>query len=207
MLKVSLRIDRWRTMTTALASGRATLAEVQEIQHYMYCWGLEKTGSPLVAQGIVNCLHESFLLSLKQPVTNHYWPTVPGTRNWRYLCRRQIAALLGWSELIPEGHPNGIPSAVNLFLRTKQWPQFLDEDEGSSSGLGPNQFRLAPTPGALPETQEGERGTGEGRQCLGLTGRRIRAAPIARVRPAQHSDAQSGSHATRVGGTVDAGDS
>jgi hypothetical protein len=66
-------------MVTALASGRATKEDVQEIQNHMYCWSLEKTGSFSTAQKIVNCLDESFLLSLSQPYTNHFWPEVPGT--------------------------------------------------------------------------------------------------------------------------------
>jgi hypothetical protein len=61
---------------------------------------------------------------------------VPGTRNWHYLCRRQIGSLLGWTELLSEGHPDGITVELNVFLRTKQWPQILDDDEGGSSAAG-----------------------------------------------------------------------
>jgi hypothetical protein len=52
------------TMTTALHSGRATAEEVQVIQHHMYNWGFEKSGSHSIAQSIFNCLDENFLLSL-----------------------------------------------------------------------------------------------------------------------------------------------
>lgn len=171
-------------MTTTLASGRTTLEEVQEIQHHMYCWGLERTGDPGIAQKIVNCLHESFLLNLTPPHTNHFWPAVPGIRNWRYLCRRQIARLLGWSELIPEGHPDGITEQLNIFLRTKQWPAVNDvNDEGSSKGASRGPIVGQTGDATEPNSQALGQGQGSTRRRIGLTGRRpLRAAPITRRR-------------------------
>lgn len=122
------------TMTTALAAGRATVSEVREIQDILYAWGLSKGGNEKVAQEVVNCLDETFLLSLPTPERNHSWPEHPGPANWRYLFHRQIARLLGWREKKREGHPDGVPPEVERFLREKHWPKVSDEAIGEDNG-------------------------------------------------------------------------
>jgi len=114
-------------MTTALNKGRASIDKVRFIQDTLYNWTLEKGVGAEGAQRVVNCLDESFLLVLPALGDKHYWPQNPGTRNWRYLCQRQIARLLGWSDRVEEGQAGGIPIVVEAFLREKQWPVAHDE--------------------------------------------------------------------------------
>lgn len=129
-----------------MSSGRATIEELQEIQDILYAWGLSKAGSELIAQQVVNCLEEAFLLSLPPPVRNHWWPQQPGMANRRYLFHRQVAALLGWTQNIPEGDPAGVPPKVEQSLREKQWPKAHDEtsSKGDGSREGAAEEREAP---------------------------------------------------------------
>lgn len=143
------------TMTTALNQGRASKEEVFKVMDFLYHWALGKGKGPAVAQKIVNCLDEQFLLSLPPPHRNHTWPTHTGTRNWRYLFRRQVGVLLGWSQQLPEGHPDGIPDEVNAFLREQQWPTRFDRHEGSCEARGGNEIegtssRECPPPTRAP---------------------------------------------------------
>ena len=90
------------------------------MQVKMFHWTLEKSSCESTAQKVMNCLQEDFFLSLRQPEEQHYWPETPGTRNWRYLCLRQIGRLLGWTVQYPKGDPLGIPAFFDLFICTKQ---------------------------------------------------------------------------------------
>lgn len=81
-------------MATALWAGRATAEEVFRVQDDLFHWALQHGASRVTAQQVVNCLQEDFLLRLPIPEASHDWPEHPGTKNWRYLCRRQIGRLL-----------------------------------------------------------------------------------------------------------------
>ena len=48
----------------------------------------------------------------------------------------RFGSLLGWTELLLEGHPDRITTKLNIFLKTKQWPQTLDDDKGGSTAIG-----------------------------------------------------------------------
>lgn len=83
-----------------------------------------------------SCLHEEFLLGLREPSANHYWPPHPDRSSWRYLFRRQCFRILGVHEGIPEGHADGLPPLVNTFIRTKWWPsKNEDKREGNVGPL------------------------------------------------------------------------
>lgn len=69
-------------MTTALNKGRATIAEVRRIQDTLYFWALGEGIGAKAAQKCMNCLDESFFLSLSAPREKHYWPQNPSTKNW-----------------------------------------------------------------------------------------------------------------------------
>lgn len=77
-------------------------------------------GELMVAE-VLRCLEEVYLLSLPFP-KGVQWPTNPGPRNFRFLFRRQVARLLGWTERRVEGEANSFSEAVNRGLRVCWWP-------------------------------------------------------------------------------------
>lgn len=112
---------------------RASSKELEKIEVALQEWAVTRhRATPEVVCKVKSCLREDFLLGLAQPNANHYWPDAPDGRSWRYLFRRQCFRVLGVHERIPEGHPDGLPTVVNEFLRTKWWPSRVEGDPVAS---------------------------------------------------------------------------
>lgn len=79
-----------------------------------------------IVEQCMRLLDEEYLLSLPLPA-GVIWPIAPGPRNFRFLFRRQIAALLHWKDRRVEGDPQGFSDNLNDFLRDVWWPDELSE--------------------------------------------------------------------------------
>lgn len=80
----------------------------------------QRQGDLMVAE-VLRCLDEKHLLSLPLP-KGVRWPEEPIARNFRFLFRRQVAHLLGWTERRVEGEALGFSFAINKGLRFCWWP-------------------------------------------------------------------------------------
>lgn len=73
---------------------------------------------------VIECmrlLDETYLLSLPLP-RGVVLPQVLGPRNFRFLFRRNVAALLRWTERRSEGESRGFSDSINNFVREIWWP-------------------------------------------------------------------------------------
>lgn len=150
----------------------------------LYQWAIEdQHANHFVATRVSKCFSEDYLLKLPANFDNHYWPRVPGTKNWRYLFCRQVSALLGWSEVRKEGHPLGIPAFVYTFIRNKHWPKSEDErgsEEGSErSAQSATTYRVWQNQQGLEPTTRSRTIRSQRRHA------RLRAQPISRREPRQ----------------------
>lgn len=81
----------------------------------------DQKATPNTVNACLLLLQESHLLSLPLP-PRVVLPAVPGPRNFRFLFRRQVASLLGWSDRREEGEIHGFSDAINTFVREIWWP-------------------------------------------------------------------------------------
>ncbi|KAG0606493.1 hypothetical protein M758_9G145100, partial [Ceratodon purpureus] len=89
---------------------------------------------------VLRCQDEKYLLSLPLP-KGVRWPEEPAARNFRFLFRRQVAQLLGWTEWRVDGEANGFSFSINKGLRFCWW---LDEEPKIQHG------KLSPIPERHP---------------------------------------------------------
>ena len=116
------------------AKGRASAEDLAQIEATLEDWALSRHhATPDLVRRLKSCLHEEFLLSLPEPNAKHFWPANPKGNSWRYLFRRQCFRVLGVHHWIPEGHPDGLPSTVDEFIRHKWWP---DSNQRQPDGTG-----------------------------------------------------------------------
>lgn len=99
---------------------------------------VEQGQGDLMVKEVLNCLDEAHLVSLPLPKGVH-WPARPAARNFRFLFRRQVAHLLGWTDRRVEGEAVGFSFAVNRGLRSCWWPDEESQEERRS--LSPHLHR------------------------------------------------------------------
>lgn len=139
---------RWQAVGKPLSNGLAMVAawieerrasHEKEFRECLADWILrEQKQTQSTVDSCLLLLDDSYLLSLPLP-PRVVLPAVPGPRNLRFLFRRQIASLLGWTERRDEGDHHGFSDSINTFVRDIWWP-----DE-SSEALHRPQVRNRPS--------------------------------------------------------------
>lgn len=132
----------------------------------LYSWARSRGASHLTASRIVGLLSVRWLCAFPTPPRTHRGRGKTEAQWHRYLFRRHCGKLLGWTERLDEGNPEGFSDEVNRLIRERFYPDSRSEGNGArergihgeSEGERPVAITKQP---ATDETEDGDRGNEE----------------------------------------------
>lgn len=130
----------------------------------LYNWAKDRGASQPQCDRIVGLLTVDWMCNLPLPPRTRRSVGVTDTHWHRFLFRRHVQHILGWTQRLPEGDPAGFSDVVNLLIRTRFYPEANPQRHGETSGGGEDQGSAAeaPTIGEHTSWGQGERsGTGD----------------------------------------------